>query len=204
MECDRFQQAISARLDGEAIGLEAAVLEHRLSTCSACRNWQDDAATVTRAVRVGSADAISDLTPAILAAIEQERVPMRHKVVMLRVALGLVALVSMFLGFRDLVIDKLDVHAGRDLASFNVALAVGLLCAAWRPVRAYGVFPLAAALVALVIFTTGAEGVGAYREVLGEWNHILQLAGLGLVWLLVRAVPTPLAIPSRSRRARLA
>ncbi len=82
--------------------------------------------------------------------------------------------------------DGSAVHTTRELGSWSAALAVGLLIAAWQPGRARGMLPLAIALaggltlVTVIDLATGAS-VGA-----AEWVHLLEIAGVALLWLLAR------------------
>lgn len=196
MECERYRHALSARMDGEATGVEPALLTHHLGTCSACRNWEHEAAGVARAVRVGSADAIPDLTPAILAAIGREPAPALRGVLALRFALAAVALTTVFFNGRELFFDDYGGHVGRELGSFELALGIGFAAAAWRPVRAFGMLPIVAAFMVLLVVTTAANG-DAYGAMVTELVHALQLAGGVLLWALSRALPQP-----RTRLAR--
>ena len=51
MPCPRFREAISARLDGEALGMPAADLDVHLDRCAACSDWSAQAGLVTAAQR---------------------------------------------------------------------------------------------------------------------------------------------------------
>ena len=68
MQCDRFREAISARIDGEDPGLPDAAIEAHLAGCAACRAWQQRAHAVTRRARLGGSFLDHDLTPLVLAA----------------------------------------------------------------------------------------------------------------------------------------
>ncbi|MGH9004957.1 MAG: zf-HC2 domain-containing protein, partial [Acidimicrobiia bacterium] len=155
MECDSYRHAISARLDGEATDLDAATLAGHLATCSACRNWEADVVSLTRSVRVASADPIPDLTPAILAAIGREPVSSRLDPTALRWGLAAVAGVQLVIALSTMAFGTNGVtgHLTREVGSFDLALAVGFLFAAWRPARAIGMLPLVGALVACLAIT---------------------------------------------------
>ena len=201
MECDRYRHALSARMDGEDLGIEPDLLTHHLSTCTACRNWEADAARLARAVRVNSADAIPDLTPGILAAIGQERAPAWRGVGALRVALGVVALFTIFLNAQDLFFADYIGHTTRELSSFELALGVGFLSAAWRPVRAFGMVPLVGAFMLLLVASTASNGE-SFSDMLTEGVHALQVAGAVLITLLSRAVAQPADRTGRIRLVR--
>ena len=66
-----------------------------------------------------------------------------------RWALFVVALTQLVLAAPALLLGEdagATVHVARELGSFDVALAVGLLVAAWQPARAWGLLPVIAAL----------------------------------------------------------
>ncbi|MFI9815529.1 zf-HC2 domain-containing protein [Saccharothrix variisporea] len=68
MDCDDIRPALSARLDSETgpAELERLADEH-LEHCGACARWLDQAAAVTRRVRMSAAVAWPDVTEAVLA-----------------------------------------------------------------------------------------------------------------------------------------
>ncbi|MGH9000371.1 MAG: zf-HC2 domain-containing protein [Acidimicrobiia bacterium] len=199
MECERYRLALSARMDSEEPGIEPDLLAHHLQTCSACRNWEHDAAGVARAVRVGSADAIPDLTSSILAAIGREPAPARQGVAVVRLALAAVALLTVFVNGQHLFFDDALGHVSRELGAFELALGVGFAAAAARPRRADGMVPLMGAFMVLLVVMTGVDG-SSYGEILTESAHTLQLAGFVLTWLLSRCRPEPThTAPTRRR-----
>ncbi|MGH9041582.1 MAG: zf-HC2 domain-containing protein [Acidimicrobiia bacterium] len=199
MECDHYRHAISARLDGEAAGIDAGALAGHLATCSACRNWEADVVNLTRSVRVASADPIPDLTPAILTAIGREPVPARLDPAALRWGLAAVSIVQVVMAISTILwgTNGITGHLTREVGSFDLALAVGFLYAAWRPARAHGMLPIVGALVACLAVTTtvdlteGVTGAGA------EAAHLLDLVGLAFLWLVTR---TPMASSGGGRR----
>jgi predicted anti-sigma-YlaC factor YlaD len=72
MACQPFRDAISARLDGEALGMPAARLEAHLTGCPACASWAREAEQATRRARLAPAPAVPDLTATVLAALPRE------------------------------------------------------------------------------------------------------------------------------------
>ncbi len=185
MDCDRFQEALSARLDGEDPGVADAALDRHVMGCSACRAWVASAATLNRAVRIAPAEAIPDLTAGILAAARPApQRPARGA----RWALGLVGALQLVLAVPVLLLgaDGAPVHVARELGSLDLALAVGFLLAAWRPQRAWGMFPLVAVLVASLAVTAGVDLAEGHAAASRELVHALDLAGLVLLWLVAR------------------
>jgi predicted anti-sigma-YlaC factor YlaD len=188
-------------MDGEDLGIEPDQLNHHLATCTACRNWEADAVSLARAVRVHSADEIPDLTAGILASIGREPAPARRGIGALRVALGVVALFTIFLNAQDLFFADYLGHTTRELASFELALGVGFAAAAWRPVRAYGMVPLVGAFMVMLVAGTAANG-DSFGEMITEGVHALQVAGALLITGLSRAASPPADRTARFRLLR--
>ena len=203
MECERYRHAISARLDGEDAEVDSAVLAGHLATCSACRNWEADVVTLTRSVHVASADPIPDLTPAILAAIGREPAPSRLDPTALRWGLVAVAGVQLVLAVSTMLFgtNGMTGHLTREVGSFDLALAVGFLFAAWRPTRAYGMLPVVGALVACLAITTAVDLTEGRAGAGAEAAHLLDLIGLAFLWLVTKA---PLPTIGGGGRRRLA
>lgn len=149
---------------------------------------------MARSVRVTPAEAIPDLTGPILAAAAARRAAVslppagtgRRR---WRVALALVALAQLIVAVPALLFGVgagAPTHLAHELGSWDLALAVGFLFAAWRPARAWGMLPLVAALVACLLATTGIDMAEGRAGLLRESTHALDLAGLGLLWALAR------------------
>ena len=193
MDCEPFRLAISARLDGELPGLDPAVIDRHLAGCAGCRSFASGIIELNRAVRITAADPVPDLTPAILSGIGVLPRRSRWDPTALRGALAAVALVQLAWGVPALLFGRgPDTHLARELGSFDLALAVGFLFAAWRPLRAYGMLPLVAALVGFLALTSAVDIAAGRATATPEASHLLELMGLALVWLLARAV-TPMA-----------
>jgi predicted anti-sigma-YlaC factor YlaD len=198
MTCMQIHQAISARLDGEAPGLDEATVYAHLGGCADCREFSHRAEALHRSVRLAPAPAIPDLAPGILAAIGNERAAAEETAdadthLALRWILVAIALAQIAVAVPALVFGSdagLPVHAARHIGSFDVALAVGFLYAAWRPSRIPGLLPVVAALVVCLIGSSLLD-VGAGRTpAFGEVQHVFDFVGLAVVWLLSRPVVT--------------
>jgi len=117
-----------------------------------------------------------------------------------RIALTVVGALLMLLALPALVFGQdpgATVHVARELGSFHLALAAGLLVVAWRPERAGGLLPVVAVLAVCLAVTAVLDVAAGRLPALAEAHHLLHLAGLGLVWLL--ASPTGRARPAVSR-----
>ena len=91
-------------------------------------------------------------------------------------------------------------HAAHELGSWEAALAVGLLVAAWQPRRAAGLLPFALALAGAMVATATFDIVTGHAPAAGEAQHILDLLGVGALWLLTRSA-VPSAGPRRASAA---
>jgi predicted anti-sigma-YlaC factor YlaD len=206
MDCTTCREAISARLDGETRGadadlIEAHLVEAHLAGCPGCREFVAKATELQRLLEGRPADEVPDLTGPILARIgeaagDRERAWQRD----VRIALTVVGALLMLLALPALVFGQdpgATVHVARELGSFHLALAAGLLVVAWRPERAGGLLPVVAVLAVCLAVTAVLDVAAGRLPALAEAHHLLHLAGLGLVWLL--ASPTGRARPAVSR-----
>jgi predicted anti-sigma-YlaC factor YlaD len=148
-------------------------------------------------VRLRPAEPVPDLTDAIVARARPPR-PGPHQGV--RWALVAVALGQLVLALPDLVLGEdggVTLHVARHAGSLMAAMAVGLIYVAWRPERAFGLLPIASALAACMVVTAVLDSADGEAHALGELHHLLEVAGLVLVWLLAGR-PRP-RLPLRSR-----
>src|SRR5262245_23581413 len=192
MRCDDARPALSARLDGEPTLVDDLDLDVHLNTCPACRTWYAGAEEITRTARMSSLP-VPDLTAQILAAVQADRAQGRRRrpaVLILRWALGVLAVVQVLIAVPDLLGSVgHEAHAGREVAAFGIALAVGLLLVASYPEYARMFTPVVVTLVlcfASISALDLADGVITPSRVVG---HVLAVLQAVLVWLLARRVP---------------
>ena len=196
MECDDFRDALSARLDGEDPGLPTEALDAHLAGCRSCTAWSEELAALHRMVRVRTAEPVPDLTARIVDAFVPAprraagwRLTSGEVISTSRWALFVVALTQLVLAAPALVLGEdsgATVHVARELGAFDVALAVGLLLAAWQPLRAWGLLPVAAALALVMVGTAVLDLVDGRTDTVGEAHHLLDVAGVALLWLVAR------------------
>ncbi len=189
----QIHQAISARLDGEAPGLDESSVYAHLAGCADCRAFAHDAEALHRSVRLAPAPEIPDLTPGILTAIGAESLgdaePDTN--LALRWILVAIALAQIAVAIPALVFGSdagLPVHTARHIGSFDVALGVGFLYAAWKPSRIPGLLPVVTALVVCLVGSSLLDVAAGSTRALGEAQHVLDFVGLAVVWLLSRPV----------------
>jgi predicted anti-sigma-YlaC factor YlaD len=195
MSCTHIRDAISARLDGEDPTIDDHVIEEHLGTCASCRGFAASATRLHRASRLTPAPEVPDLTPAILAAIGDDSAAAgaaRSEQVALRWVLAALALVQIGVALPALLLGSdsgVPVHTARHIGSFDVAVAVGFLFAAWRPARISGLLPVVAALVACLLGSSLLDVAAGNTGALGEAHHAIDFAGLAVLWLLSRTLP---------------
>jgi predicted anti-sigma-YlaC factor YlaD len=199
MDCTHLREALSARLDGEdALPSDAEDLDAHVAGCSACARWLADVTAVHRLTRVRAAEPVPDLSAAIVAratatAAAPRRAAFAEPISTARWCLFVVALTQLVLAGPAVLLGEdagATVHVARELGSFDVALAVGLLVAAWQPARAWGLLPVAAALGLVMGATAVLDVIDGSASTFGEVHHLLDLAGVGLLWLVARAART--------------
>ena len=191
MQCPEIRAAVSARLDGEPLGMPAAALDEHLAGCAACTAWADDAARVTRRARLAPAPAVPDLTAAVLAALPRElpgvaaAARSRLADTALRLVLLAVAVAQAGLAWPALASGSAamsaPVHMAHETGAWNLAVAVAFLAVAASPKLAAGALPflvtLAAVLIPVTLADLGAGHVHADRAT----AHLLLLVGVALV-----------------------
>lgn len=200
MDCSVVREALSARLDGETGPLDPDSVGRHLHGCPACRSWQEDLAILHRLVRVRAAEPVPDLSAAIVDAhhpaprrsLARRRAAfdgLREPISNVRWGLFIVALTQLVLAGPPLLLGEdagATVHVARELGAFDLALAIGLLVAAWQPARAWGLFPVSAALGLVMVATATLDLVDGSTSMGREVPHLLDLAGVLLLWLVAR------------------
>lgn len=192
MDCTDARIAMSARLDGELLPLEASALHAHLAGCAECRAWETEAAALHRRTRVATAPAVPDLTARVLAATATTGTSGSQDVA-LRVGLALVALVQVGIAAPALLLGEdagLPAHTARHLGSFAVALGIGFLVAAWRPRVAAGLLPVVTALAACIVVTSILDVVSGRAAATNEAAHTTELVGLAGLWMVARSTRT--------------
>lgn len=196
MTCDDVRAALSARLDGEDPQAPAVALDAHTRACPGCRAWLARAVQVTRLVRVQAVD-VPDLTASVLAAVAADpeaarrtgAAPARARHQVLRVAVAVAAVAQLAIALPVLLAGlgvAADPHTSREMASFDVALAVGFALAAYRPQRAQAFVPVAIVLAVCLAGTSAADIANSTTALVHEIGHLAAVVQAGLLWALGR------------------
>jgi predicted anti-sigma-YlaC factor YlaD len=197
--CDGVRLDLSARLDGEATELTSAVLDGHLSGCAECSAWLARVERVTRQARLRPVG-VPDLTASILAAVAADQSGTRPAAAgtrqILRLAVAIAAGVQLLLALPVLFGLGVDPHATREMASFDIAVAVGFALAAWRPERARAFVPVAFVLAACLATTSILDISDGATHLAHEVGHLAALAQALLLWALSRRTKSDAGVAS--------
>jgi len=200
MKCSDVRTALSAALDGEPAGVPTAQVTAHLAGCPECAAWQARAAEATRQVALGPAE-VPDLTEGVLAALNADprvaaaRAAARRRQApdpdggrrqILRVAVAVMAVAQLLLAV-PVLFGIGGPHAGREMASFDIALAVGFGLAAWRPEWARPFVPVAGVLAACLSLTSGMDMLNSSIAFAHETGHLVAVVQAGLLWALSKS-----------------
>jgi predicted anti-sigma-YlaC factor YlaD len=190
MDCARCREILSAHLDGEDQGGEVVDAGGHQASCVPCQVFWIEVSDLHRNLRIRPAESVPDLAEQILESAPAFGARRLADLSGARIALGGVGLVLLLLALPTMVLHDgggMAVHhLTRELAAFQVALAVGFLWVAWRPERAEGLFPTAAALVGALVAIAVVDLSRGHAPSLAEAQHLVELTGVALVWLVGR------------------
>jgi predicted anti-sigma-YlaC factor YlaD len=191
MPCLSFREAISARLDGEPLGMPGSELDRHLTLCAACRDWAAAASRVTRRARLAAAPPVPDLTATVRAALPRElpgvAAAARSRLVDtgLRLALLAVGVAQAGLAWPALVSGRAamsaPMHMAHETGAWNLGLAAAFLAVAAAPRLAAGALPFLGTLTVLLVPVTLADLRAGHVSADRAAVHLLLLAGLVLI-----------------------
>src|SRR3954452_6882157 len=191
MPCSPYREAISARLDGEALGGPSRELDQHLAACADCTAWTAAATLVTRRARLAPAPPVPDLTASVLAALPRE-LPgaaaaararladsaLRLALVAVGVAQGALAWPVLTSGVGAM---SAPVHMAHETGAWSLAVAAAFLAVAAGPRLAVGALPFLGSFTALLVPVTLADLAAGHVQIERAVAHLLLLAGVALV-----------------------
>lgn len=190
MRCDRFREAVSARLDGEPLGMSASTLDSHLSSCPDCARWAEAAASATRLARLDLRP-VPDLSAQITAQVTLPARRVLRRRHLLRAGLLLAGLAQLVIGIPAVTGDSIGMamaaHAAHEAAAWNLALGAAFVAAASVPRRATGLIPLLGTFL-VVLGALSVRDLAAGAVTVGRLaTHLAAVAGLVLLVALDRA-----------------
>jgi predicted anti-sigma-YlaC factor YlaD len=184
MSCPLARELVSAAVDDELAPEEERSLAAHLDGCVECASYAEQLSRLTRSLRLRPAPTENDLAARVLA---RSRPPRLGRGGWLRPALAWVGIVIAIQSVRPLVFGDIDgapTHIARHVGASALALAIGLLYAAWRPTRAFGLLPFVGALFAATLLATVLDTASGARSALAETVHIAEIVGMVLLWFV--------------------
>lgn len=184
MNCDQAREILSAATDGEAHLDERRAMHDHVDACPSCTAFAAGVGAVDRLVRIRPAEPVPDLVTKVTARTRPAQLGrggwLRPALAWLAAVIGLQHLPALVLGNTG----GMETHMARHLGAFGVALAIGFAYVAWKPHRAFGLLPLAAALVATMLVSTVFDVLDGGRSALAESAHLTELAAVALLWMI--------------------
>jgi len=201
VECYICREALSARLDGEAEGVPADQVDAHLESCASCRKWHDNAAALTRTLRVRPATPVPDLAASILGSAPPITPPAPGGLLPRGLLAG-VAVAQLTLGVAQVLGVGTSPHGGHtagvdsshlfnESTAWNLALGLGLLWTALRPAATSGTLPVTAAFVAVLIPYSAGDLLSGTATASRVLSHSLLLIGLVLLVFVHFTQPRP-------------
>jgi predicted anti-sigma-YlaC factor YlaD len=191
MQCSAYREALSARLDGEPLGMAGSALDEHLGGCPSCASWAEQAAQVTRRARLAAAPVVPDLTATVLQALPRElpgaAVAARARLAATGLRLALVAVGVAQAGIawpalaHGVASMSAPVHMAHETGAWNLALAVAFLAVAAAPRLAPGALPFLGTFAALLTVVTVQDLVAGHVDVDRAVAHLLLIVGVVLV-----------------------
>lgn len=184
LDCERAHELVSAAADDEIGRTDQLRLDAHLDACPGCDAYADRVARLTRTVRLRPLAARPDFVEQVMARSYATRL---GRGAWLRPALAWCGVVIAAQSIPPLVFADLDgtpTHVARHVGASALALAIGFLYVAWRPGRASGLLPFAAALLATTIAGAVLDTASGERSALAEATHLAELVGLVLLWFV--------------------
>jgi predicted anti-sigma-YlaC factor YlaD len=188
MQCPAFREAISARLDGEPLGLAAADLDRHLAACPACASWANAASALSRRARLAPAPLVPDLTARVLTGLPGElpgaRAAARARLADTALRLLLAAVAAAQAGFAWPALTSgtaamsAPVHMAHETGAWNAAVAVAFAAVALAPRWASGSLPFLGAFSVFLLTVTVRDLAAGHVHADRALAHLLLFAGV--------------------------
>jgi predicted anti-sigma-YlaC factor YlaD len=182
VQCESWQESISAVLDGEDPHCNIAALDQHLASCTACAAYRDFSHAVRRG-QMGVVEEVPDLSGIVAKQALVTSGDVRWRIARGVLAVCAVEVIVFSLG--DLVGSQ---HDARHLGAFSVAFGVALMAVVAWPARARMMLPVAGVL-AMALSVTAIVDLAAGRvPLVSEARHIPEIVSVGVLWMLAAPV----------------
>jgi predicted anti-sigma-YlaC factor YlaD len=193
MECALIRQGLSAGMDGQPLpgGLTEEDIDAHVADCQDCRSWAGAADRLRARTRVAALPLVPDARVALLAGFDAAR---RRRTstwgpATVRLALLVVAAVQLVVTVPVLLLGhdrEAPVHVAHEMGSFELAVALGVMVAVWRPIWAGGMAWVVAGASILLSVTAAADLASGTTTWSDEAPHLLVIVAAVLLILLAR------------------
>lgn len=198
MECDQWQEAIGAILDGEDPGMSRALVDAHVDRCPTCQQFREYSHELRRA-QVREATPQPDLAPAVVKSAKLLDGTRTWSIA--RAVLAICAIEVIVLSVGDLFGVGAS-HETRHLGAFTIAYAAVMIVVVIRPARARAMLPVALMLGFALLLTALFDLLTGHVPLVNEVLHVPELISVVTIWLLAmpsrvktvgdgRAVPAP-------------
>lgn len=198
MSCDDWWERVSAFQDDEVDDVERGVVRAHLDDCAQCRTQLAASVEVFQVVARPAPVEVAQLSMGDLSTVE------RHWLVA-RAGRGALVIVGLaIVGFAVPEYFKGDTadsaaHVARHLATWQFGFGVGLIVAAIQSRFSQALLALATSVAMLTVVTSIVDVALGHRAPFAEGVHVVELAGIGLLWWM-----TPAHLRPRRRTPRTA
>jgi predicted anti-sigma-YlaC factor YlaD len=187
MECNIIREAWSAGFDAEPSDVSPVAISDHLASCAGCRRYVAQARQL-RADLEATTPRSPDFSARVLAAARRDRSTRSPEAMILRFGLVAIAVAQLAMAIPGLLFGHgvdAPVHIEHEVSVWDIALAVGFVFAAVRPLRAVGLLPFVAALSLGLVITAVLDVINGRAVALTETTHLLELVGAVMLWMLV-------------------
>jgi predicted anti-sigma-YlaC factor YlaD len=184
VDCVVARECVSAMADDELGAHDSQRLEHHLSTCGECTAYAASVASMARSTRLRTAHVDPVFVETVMARSRPARLGRGG---WMRPALAWIAVLTVAQSVSPLVFGEIDgtpTHVARHVGASTLALGIGLLYAAWRPHRAFGLLPFVAALFGAMIVAALFDMLSGDRSPVSELAHATEMVGMVLLWMI--------------------
>lgn len=197
MTCEEVREQVSARLDGETTAVADSLIDAHLATCAECHVFAERAVVLHRRMRLLEAPRVGDVSAGVAAAIDADAHSRRRlwrSWQLTRATLGGIGAAQLLLAVPVLLFghdEQAPTHVAHEVGSFALAIAIGMLLAAWRPRLSAGMLPIIGIIAGLLLITAGSDLAFGRTQLSDEWPHLFDVAGFLLLWRLAKVTQDP-------------